>query len=122
NMRIDRPRQAEDYRLNTVALASYRDQIRVLEGSGGGALDLGPLLVLPGVVEELRPTAASPHEDWPAIAGVVSLALDRLEAARSQEGQLMGEELKALGQAIDGHLAGIADRGPTVVQSYQKRL
>ena len=68
SMRIDRPRQAEDYRLNTVALASYRDQLRALEvcGGGGGALDLGSLLVLPGVVEELRPTAASPHEDWPA--------------------------------------------------------
>ncbi len=43
SMRIDRPRQAEDYRLNTVALASYRDQLRALEicGGGGGALDLG---------------------------------------------------------------------------------
>lgn len=121
-MRIDRPRQAEDYRLNAVALASYRDQLKALEGSGGGTLDLGPLLVLPGVVEELRPTVASPHEDWPAIAGVVSQALDRLEAARAQEGQLMGEELKSLGHAIDDHLAGIADRGPIVVQSYQKRL
>jgi uncharacterized protein (TIGR00255 family) len=120
-MRIDRPRQAEDYRLNTVALASYRDQLMALEGTGG-ALDLGSLLVLPGVVEELRPTAASPHEDWPAIAGVVSLALDRLEAARTQEGQLMGQELKSLGHSIDDHLAGIADRGPIVVQSYQKRL
>jgi uncharacterized protein (TIGR00255 family) len=124
SMRIDRPRQAEDYRLNTVALASYRDQLKALEvcGGGGGALDLGSLLVLPGVVEELRPTVASPHEDWPAIAGVVSQALDRLEAARTQEGQLMGEELKSLGHAIDNHLGGIADRGPIVVQSYQKRL
>jgi uncharacterized protein (TIGR00255 family) len=123
NMRIERPRQAEDYRLNTVALASYRDQLRTLEGSGSsGALDLGRLLVLPGVVDELCRTAANPHEDWPVIAGVVSLALDHLEAARAREGKLMGEELKSLGHAIDDQLGGIADRGPIVVQSYQKRL
>src|SRR5262245_41607023 len=48
-VRIERPRRAEDYRLNTVALASYRDQLRDL---GGEAVDLGALLGLPGVVEE----------------------------------------------------------------------
>ena len=32
NLRIDRPRRAEDYRLNTVALRSYRDQLRQLLG------------------------------------------------------------------------------------------
>src|SRR4029077_3596063 len=42
SMRIDRPRQAEDYKLNTVALASYREQLKAMEvcGGGGGALDL----------------------------------------------------------------------------------
>src|SRR5512143_2072216 len=29
-LRVERPRRAEDYRLNSVALASYRDQLRAL--------------------------------------------------------------------------------------------
>ena len=36
SIRVDRPRQAEDYRLNAVALCSYRDQLRELLGSGLG--------------------------------------------------------------------------------------
>ena len=53
---------------------------------------------------------------WPAVA------LDELEAARAQEGQVMAEELQSLGRSIESSLGRIADRGPLVVQSYQKRL
>src|SRR3954453_23195600 len=31
-LRIDRPRRVEDYRLNVVALTSYRDQLDALQG------------------------------------------------------------------------------------------
>jgi uncharacterized protein (TIGR00255 family) len=122
SVRVERPRQAEDYRLNAVALASYRDQLKALQGPEQGPVDLGILLALPGVVEEIRPSATNPHDDWPEISRVVSTALDHLEAARAQEGRAMAEELLSLAAGIDGHLARIADRGPLVVQSYQKRL
>jgi uncharacterized protein (TIGR00255 family) len=126
NLRIDRPRRAEDYRLNMVALASYRDQVRQLSGSGSGSfredVNVGALLTLPGVVEEVRAPACDPQEDWPEIARVVGQALDRLEAARAQEGRAMAAELQSLGQSIDGYLGRIAERGPQVVQSYQSRL
>jgi uncharacterized protein (TIGR00255 family) len=122
SVRVERPRQAEDYRLNAVALASYRDQLKALQGPEQGPVDLGTLLALPGVVEEIRPTATNPHDDWPELARVVAAALDRLEAARAQEGKAMAAELQSLAGAIDGHLGRIADRGPLVVQSYQKRL
>src|SRR5437763_11841261 len=44
-LRIDRPRRPEDYRLNLVALASYRDQLRGLQDSDSGApqVDLAQL-------------------------------------------------------------------------------
>lgn len=126
NVRVDRPRQAEDYRLNTVALRSYRDQLRELLGSGLGAgesaVGLSALLGLPGVVEEARTPACDPHEDWPEIARVATAALDELEAARAREGQAMAEELQSLGHLVESGLGRIADRGPLVVQSYQKRL
>ena len=93
NVRVDRPRQAEDYRLNAVALRSYRDQLRELLGTGLGAgesaVGLSALLALPGVVEEVRTPACDPHDDWPEIARVATVALDELEAARAREGQAM---------------------------------
>jgi hypothetical protein len=114
---------SEDYRLNLVAVASYRDQLEGLQRPGPGVppLDLGHLLTLPGVVEEVRAPGRAPHEDWPEIAQVVSRALDALEAARAQEGRAMAVELIALGQSIGDLLGQIADRAPMVVQAYQKK-
>ncbi len=119
SIRVDRPRRAEDYRINTVALGSYRDQVLALQD---GPVDLSALLSLPGVVEERRASADDPKEDWPAIAGVVSEALQKLQAARAEEGRAMADELLALGKAIAGHLSRIADRGPEIVAGYQKRV
>jgi uncharacterized protein (TIGR00255 family) len=127
SLRVERPRRPEDYRLNLVALASYRDQLRGLQGAGGGgdrgsAIELAQLLALPGVVEELRPTGRSPGEDWPEVAQVVARALEALEASRAQEGRAMAAELIALGRSIGEHLGRIADRAPVVVQAYHRRI
>ncbi len=122
SIRIDRPRKPEDYRLNTVALSSYRDQLLGLFGPEKNGIDLAPLLTLPGVIEEVRPTPTAPTEDWPAIAQLVSQALDQLNAAREVEGTAMGRELASLAGTIGVHLARIVDRGTHVVASYQARL
>jgi uncharacterized protein (TIGR00255 family) len=127
SLRIDRPRRPEDYRLNLVALTSYRDQLLELQGSGeegrgGPAIELAQLLVLPGVVEEVRPDGQSPAEDWPEVARVVARALDALEASRALEGRAMAVELIALGRSIDAHLGRIAERAPLVVHAYHKRI
>jgi uncharacterized protein (TIGR00255 family) len=122
NLRVDRPRRAEDYRLNPVALASYRDQLRALQDDPARPPDLAALLALPGVVEEQRKAEKDPHEDWPALAAVVSEALGRLHASRAEEGRAMAAELLALGRALGGHLEKVAARGPEVVRGYQARL
>jgi uncharacterized protein (TIGR00255 family) len=121
SLRVERPRRAEDYRLNLVALASYRDQLGTLLPAGV-PIDYSGLLVLPGVVEERKPPDDDPHDDWPALAAVVNEALGRLQAARAEEGRAMAEELRALGRAISDQLTRIAERGPEVVSSYQRRL
>jgi uncharacterized protein (TIGR00255 family) len=126
SLRIERPRKPEDYRLNLVALGSYREQLRSLHsGEADGresAIDLSRLLVLPGVVEEVRTTDRSSHEDWPEVARVVGMALDALEASRAQEGRAMADELIALGRSIGEHLGRVAERAPAVVQSYHRRI
>ena len=75
SLRVERPRRAEDYRLNLVALASYRDQLRELLPAGRARRLRGACWSCPGVVEERKPAADDPHEDWPALAGVVAEAL-----------------------------------------------
>lgn len=119
-LRVERPRRPEDYRLNLVALQSYRDQLNSLQGTA--SVDLGALLVLPGVVEERKPAADDPHESWPALAGVVSDALIRLQTARAEEGRAMADELLVLGKAVAIQLGRIADRGPELIAAYHKRV
>lgn len=121
-LRVERPRRAEDYRLNTVALASYRDQVEALRGADAGPIDLAALLALPGVVEERRPTEEDPHDDWPELSAVVTEALARHRTSRAEEGRAMAAELLSLGRAIAEHLAQVAGREPEVVRSYQERL
>ncbi len=121
-LRVERPRQADDYRLNTVALQSYHDQLAALNLGGSKGVDLAALLSLPGVVEERKNESGDPHDDWPALSTVLSSALAKLHAARAEEGRAMADELLALGRSITVHLDQVESRGPHVVESYQKRL
>lgn len=121
-LRVERPRRADDYKINAVALASYRDQIRAMGDSNGSAVELASLLALPGVVEERRVADEDPHEDWPALSKVVSQAIERLQSARAEEGRAMAAELLALGSGITAQLEEIERRAPAVVTAYQKRL
>jgi uncharacterized protein (TIGR00255 family) len=121
-IRIERPKRAEDYRLNQVAIRSYRAQLAEIFQGGIAAVDVASLMSLPGVVEERKAATDDPHEDWPALAAVLSEALAKLQQARAEEGRAMASELSGLGQAISTHLERIAGRGPEVVTAYQKRL
>ncbi len=122
NLRIDRPRRPEDYRLNLVALTGYRDQLQEVPGFDERTFDFSRLLVLPGVVEEARSEDRLPDQEWPEIAGVVTEALSQLESSRAQEGRAMAAELSALARGIDQQVDLIAERGPEVVKNIQNRL
>ena len=122
SLRIDRPRRPEDYRINLVALSSYKDQLTGLRGFDESMVGLGPLLALPGVVEDFRSSDQAPDHDWPEIAGVINEALAKLQSARAAEGEAMAAELMALGRGINDQLSLIAERGPHVAQNHHKRL
>lgn len=121
-IRVERPKRAEDYRINAVALASYRDQIQALQTVSGAMIDIASLVSLPGVVEERRVSADDPHDDWPQLAAVVTEAVKRLQTARAEEGRTMADELISFGKAMSQHLSKIAERGPHVVSAYQGRI
>jgi uncharacterized protein (TIGR00255 family) len=120
-LRIERPRRVEDYRLNLIALESYRNQLQSLQ-AGGTQVEIATLLVLPGVVEERRSAVDEPREDWPELARLIGASLQMLQKSRAEEGRVMANELLALGQSIRENLERVAARGPEVVTSYQKRL
>ena len=121
-IRVERPRRAEDYRLNTMALMSFRDQLRAVQESPDAPIDMSALLALPGVVEDRRPPDDNPHDDWPALSTTVAEALRKFQASRAEEGRAMADELLALGKGISDQLLTIVDRSPDVVASYHKRL
>jgi uncharacterized protein (TIGR00255 family) len=120
-LRVDRPHQPGDYRLNLVALESYRAQLQGLQPDGPPP-DLAALLALPGVVEDRKPQAEDPHEHWPILSQVVATALGRFQASRSEEGRAMAAELLALGRSLEDGIERVARRGPEVVESYHARL
>jgi uncharacterized protein (TIGR00255 family) len=122
SLRIDRPRRPEDYRINLVALSSYKDQLKGLRGFDESMVGLGPLLGLPGVVEDFRSSDQAPDQDWPEIANIINGALAKLQSARAAEGEAMATELMALGRGINDQLSLIAERGPHVAQNHHKRL
>jgi uncharacterized protein (TIGR00255 family) len=122
NLRLERPRRPEDYRLNLTALNSYRDQLKALQGHDERSVDVSGLLSLPGVVESSSADEGIPAEDWPEIARAVGAALAQLEASRAQEGKVMALELSTLGREIRSHLGAIAERGPLAVLALQARL
>lgn len=120
NVRIERPKRAEDYRLNLVALNSYREQL--LEFAGVAPFDLSALLTLPGVVEESKPEAPDVAKQWPEIAKIVAEALEQFDASRAREGAAMAAELRSLAESVRTELDRIAARSPLLIEAHQKRL
>ncbi len=122
SLRVDKPRRAEDYRLNLIALGSYRSQLASLSGKAGDHVDVASLLGLPGVVESRRESDNDPREDWPLLGAVVSQALAQFQASRAEEGRAMAAELRSLAALVESTLETVEARGPQVVVQYQQRL
>jgi uncharacterized protein (TIGR00255 family) len=127
HLRVDRPQQAQDYRINPTALRSYVEQVRAAvaglpEPRPSADLLLGQVLALPGVAPE--PGAAeTPFEDeWPLIERVLTEALLRLQAMRQDEGSRMAQELLLHRAHVADQLELIRVRMPQVVEGYRDRL
>src|SRR5688572_5606774 len=88
NLRVDRPRSADDYRVNLSVLENYRRQIAQLgAGSQPEAVPLATLLTLPGAVDEHPLGSFDPLADWPLVKQTLLESLDNLAAMRRREGE-----------------------------------
>lgn len=110
-------------RINAVVLRAYIEQLRLVETGANPAfrIDLGAMLQLPGVCEQL-----SMAELCGGSAGdlmrLVSQAVDALIEMRIEEGKAIAADLRAYCDLIEEHLAAVVARAPGVVESYRDRL
>lgn len=127
HLRVDRPHQAEDYRINETALRSYAGQVWTACDALGiprpdGVDLIGPLLALPGVAPEPGAALSPAEEDWPHIERVLDEALKHLQAMRQDEGGRMSQELMHYHAHVGEQLGLIRERMPKVVAGYRDRL
>lgn len=124
NLRVDRQATPDDFRINEVVLASYREQLARVEGrlARTEPCRLDTLLALPGVVDEQRARTGHVEENWPLIERTLNDAIDRLTAMREQEGRAMADDLTANCREVAEHLAAVEARAPGVVEAYRGRL
>lgn len=122
-LRMRVPDDKAAYRVNTAALESYLDQLKMLEGGADPTLriDLASLLQLPGVCEP-APMDELCEATRDGLMGLIADALDGLMTMRCKEGEALIADLLAQCDAMVAHLAMIAERSGEVVKDYHARL
>jgi uncharacterized protein (TIGR00255 family) len=124
NVRVDRQRSPEDYKINVDVLDRYRRQLESLgrQWELSRSVELEALLPLPGVVDDGAGQAIDAQADWPVIEQALRAALDNLARMRSEEGSAMAADLAANCENISASLERVARRAPVVVEDYRDRL
>jgi uncharacterized protein (TIGR00255 family) len=124
NLRVERQRHAEDFRVDADVLNGYRRQLDAIRANWGSSesLRLDSLLLLPGVVNEDPRTQADAEEDWPLIKETLEAALTSMAKMREDEGRVMAADLIANCSTIAKELTAIEARAPLVADSYRGRL
>lgn len=124
NVRIDRARSPDDYRVNTEVLGAYRQQLEAMrnEWNLSQPVSVESLLMLPGVVNEDPNSSLDAADDWPLIRETLETAMASLNRMRVEEGRAMAADLEANCRAVAASLEQVASRAPLVVEAYRTRL
>ena len=122
-IRVDRVRSSDEYRIDLAVLEGYRRQLESHSALGSEPIRLVELLSLPGIVDQDGDSRSADFAaDWPAIEKPLVEALEALTKMRAEEGNHLREDLLGQCQSISAHLDRIAARAPMVVAEYQERL
>lgn len=112
------------HHVNIPALERYIEQLEVVRPDQADMdirLDLGSLLLLPGVCTP--PVLDQANRGAQAeLTALVDKAIDSLLAMRTDEGKTIVADLQGNCAVIEKFLAGIAERAPLVIQDYYQRL
>ena len=126
HVRADRQGQSGEARLNTATLRAYLDQLRSA-CADAGTPELLPhlaagVLALPGVAAGPGLSGGVPEDEWPVVERTLEQALQRLDAARKEEGRAMGNELLLHHRHLTDQLELTRGRLPAVMTEYRGRL
>jgi uncharacterized protein (TIGR00255 family) len=126
HVRVDRQAKPGESRLNVAALRTYLDQLRGACQEAGTPELLPHLaagaLALPGVAPEPGLSGGLPEDEWPVVERTLEQALQRLDAARKEEGRAMGNELLLHHRHLTDQMALINQHMPGVLANYRDRL
>jgi uncharacterized protein (TIGR00255 family) len=122
-VRVKLPDDQAAHRVNTAALTSYIDQLKVLqvEANPSMRIDLAALLALPGVCEP-PPIEELCQQTKAGLMKLVEQALENLAHMRSREGGALGKELKTHCKLLLKQVAVVHQKAPKVVEDYRDRL
>ncbi len=111
------------YRVNTVALSNYIEQLKPLEMEANPMLrvDLGSIMLLPGVCEPPKMEEIC-ERTRDGLMKLVKKAIADLVEMRTKEGQAVLSDLLENCDIIERNLAAIAERAPLVVKEYHEKL
>ena len=120
-MRTDSAEAA--YHINTPALTAYLEQLQQIRGLGTTvSIDLASLVQLPGVCQEPRDETDEIARHGDVIRELTSVAITKLAAMRTREGQSLMTDLLKHSKLIASDLAEIQKRAPTVIDDYHRKL
>ena len=125
NIRVDRRRSPDDYKIDANVLEGYRRQLVELARKWqceNTEPSLEALLPLPGVVDDASGVAIDATADWPVIENTLKAAMENLGRMRTDEGRAMAADLTANCRLIAESLGQIERRAPLVVEAYRNRL
>lgn len=109
--------------INQAAVARYLEQLLGVPGldHASARIDLGAIIALPGVM--MTGTGEERLERARAVLpGLLETACAKLVAMRDREGAALRDELHRHLETIAGHLGGMRDRVPRMIEQYQEKL
>jgi uncharacterized protein (TIGR00255 family) len=124
NVRVDRRRSPDDFKINVEILERYQSQLHDLQQrwSPGHPVPLEAILPLPGVVDDASIAAIDAAADWPVIEKTLRDAVERMVEMRTKEGKAMTLDLAENCRCVGASLDQIERRAPLVVADYRTRM
>ena len=110
--------------IDEAALQAIVEKLSRAGSSAGikGAIDIGNLLNLPGIIRPTSPDKELAEQIREAVVGISKEAIDKLKQMRTSEGSFLEADLKKRCRAIEQNLDRINARTDVVLHEYAKRL
>ena len=124
NLRVDRLRSHQSFRINSDVLNGCRNQLQSLDRKWNlnAAFSLEALLSMPGIVNDQSALVVSAETVWPAVSAVLKAAMQNLARTRTLGGTIMADDLSSNCRNIASCVEGIRRQAPLVLDAHRKTL